>query len=267
MNQASPYQVPATVWQSIETEVQRLTVMIESNQELTPADVQEVKRLVTQVETTQKAYNKAVQDAAASYKRKVVEKLREIGYDKIDAYITLKKQEQKKEISDRLNQKIETYNNIIDEIVQDTTYVKNLAISKNLASIMLPLFPNVNSGAKNKAINDWTPIRTVITKIINDVDKQLNQLVLMLPNGSKTMGLLMTYFQTGDITLLSSLPQQLELDRRYIEDTLLSNKLQTEDDVLATIREIQLGSAENSDKLNQIERVISVWRTKHPKFL
>ena len=65
----SNYQVSAETWTAIEAEVNRLLPSIESDADLTPDDVKEVKRLVALVENSMKAYNKELTAAYKTTKR------------------------------------------------------------------------------------------------------------------------------------------------------------------------------------------------------
>ena len=82
------YQIAPQLWDAITSEVNRLLPSIQSGEELTPDDVKEVRRLVGLVQNASKQYNKALTESYRNYKSILEQKLIEIGYGKIDEYIT-----------------------------------------------------------------------------------------------------------------------------------------------------------------------------------
>lgn len=121
----SNYQVAAATWTAIEQEVNRLLPSIENNAELTPDDVKEVKRLVALVENSIKTYNKELTSAYNQYKKLLNDKLAEIGYPTIGAYIVRKRNEQQAQVSARLNEKVDTFTKIVEEALSKTALVKD----------------------------------------------------------------------------------------------------------------------------------------------
>lgn len=253
----SNYQVSAETWTAIEAEVNRLLPSIESDADLTPDDVKEVKRLVVLVENSMKAYNKELTAAYKNYKTLLNNKLAEIGYPTINAYIVRRRNEQQAQVSARLNEKVNTFTQMVDRVLQTTNLLKEATFASLIARQMMALFPKVNSGAQDKNISDWTPIELIVTELIHEADAAMHPIYTTMPltsNVAKTFG---QYFTTGDKTLLQQLPTDLQADREWLLERNIAQQLETEDDLFDMIKGVI--EERTPETLQQVRQLISIW--------
>ncbi len=253
----SNYQVAAATWTAIEQEVNRLLPSIESNAELTPNDVKEVKRLVALVDNSIKTYNKELTSAYNQYKKLLNDKLAEIGYPTIEAYIVRKRNEQQAQVSARLNEKVDTFTKIVEQALSKTALVKDALFTPLIARQMMALFPKINSGAADKSISDWEPIKKIVNELIADADTVMHPLYVQMPlttNVAKTFG---QYFTTGDRTLLQHLPEQLKADQEWLLERNIAQQLTSEDALFDMMKSII--DERTPETLQQVRQLISIW--------
>lgn len=253
----SNYQVAAATWTAIEQEVNRLLPSIENNAELTPDDVKEVKRLVALVENSIKTYNKELTSAYNQYKKLLNDKLAEIGYPTIGAYIVRKRNEQQAQVSAQLNEKVDTFTKIVEEALSKTALVKDALFAPLIARQMMALFPKINSGAADKSISDWEPIKKIVNELIADADTVMHPLYVQMPlttNVAKTFG---QYFTTGDRTLLQHLPEQLKADQEWLLERNIAQQLTSEDALFDMMKNII--DERTPETLQQVRQLISIW--------
>lgn len=253
----SNYQVAAATWTAIEQEVNRLLPSIENNAELTPDDVKEVKRLVALVENSIKTYNKELTSAYNQYKKLLNDKLAEIGYPTIGAYIVRKRNEQQAQVSARLNEKVDTFTKIVEQALSKTALVKDALFAPLIARQMMALFPKINSGAADKSISDWEPIKKIVNELIADADTVMHPLYVQMPlttNVAKTFG---QYFTTGDRTLLQHLPEQLKADQEWLLERNIAQQLTSEDALFDMMKSII--DERTPETLQQVRQLISIW--------
>ena len=253
----SNYQVAAATWTAIEQEVNRLLPSIENDAELTPDDVKEVKRLVALVENSIKTYNKELTSAYNQYKKLLNDKLAEIGYPTIGAYIVRKCNEQQAQVSARLNEKVDTFTKIVEEALSKTALVKDALFAPLIARQMMALFPKINSGAVDKSISDWEPIKKIVNELVADADTVMHPLYVQMPlttNVAKTFG---QYFTTGDRTLLQHLPEQLKADQEWLLERNIAQQLTSEDALFDMMKSII--DERTPETLQQVRQLISIW--------
>lgn len=255
------YQVSTGTWDAITQEVTRLTPMIQNNEDLTPDDVKEVKRLVKEVETASKEYNKALTASYKQYKAMLSAKLEEIGYTVIDNYIVKRRKEQQDAISTRLTSKVNHFTDLVRGEIEKTTNLKHAKFIAPIPSQMMALFPNVNSGAVTKEISDWSPIELMVHELITYADEKVNNLITELPATSVVANTFGQFFTTGDRSLLENLHNVLRNDSEWLMNRHIALQLKSEDDLLTMISDI--ANEKSVESVNQIKRLLNIWDTKH----
>lgn len=263
-NQNMNYTIPEELWASIKEETTRLTAILDSGGELQPSDVQKVTSSVRQLESAQDVYSAAAAKAVKLYKSNIAKRLSEIGYQRIDNYISVKKQEQKNLLSKTLTEKLVTFNQLVDECLSETKHLKDSALKEAVPNHLLHLFPKVNSGAKANAISDWAPIKTVISNLLNHVDATYQPIYHQLPISSQTILLYAKVLQTGDLELLKKLPEMNAIDQTYLQNKAVAKQLTTENVVVDMLAKI-INDKTDSDtqKLLNVDRLMSIWHNKH----
>lgn len=255
------YQISTGTWDAITQEVMRLTPMIQNNEDLTPDDVKEVKRLVKEVETASKEYNKALTASYKQYKAMLSAKLEEIGYTVIDNYIVKRRKEQQDAISTRLTSKVNHFTDLVRGEIEKTTNLKHTKFIAPIPSQMMALFPNVNSGAVTKEISDWSPIELMVHELITYADEKVNNLIIELPATSVVANTFGQFFTTGDRSLLENLHDVLRNDSEWLMNRHIALQLKSEDDLLTMISDI--ANEKRAESVNQIKRLLNIWDTKH----
>jgi hypothetical protein len=257
------YQIAPQLWEAITSEVNRLLPSIQSGEELTPDDVKEVRRLVGLVQNASKQYNKALTESYRNYKSILEQKLIEIGYGQIDAYITQKRKEQQTEISNRLTEKVNRFTNYVQSQIQETEHLKETQFVGAIPGQLMTLFPNVNSGAQTKEIKNWQPIEDIIREMIHYADTQITPIIKQIPSSSNIAQTFGKYFTTGDRTLIhpDNLKANLQLDQEWLREKMIAEQLTSEETLLQMIGAI---AAENTnDSLSQIRQLIGIWDRRH----
>lgn len=257
------YQIAPQLWEAITSEVNRLLPSIQSGEELTPDDVKEVRRLVGLVQNASKQYNKALTESYRNYKSILEQKLIDIGYGYIDAYITQKRQEQQTEISNRLTEKVNRFTNYVQSQIQETEHLKETQFVGAIPGQLMTLFPNVNSGAQTREIKNWQPIEDIIREMIHYADTQITPIIKQIPSSSNIAQTFGKYFTTGDRTLIhpDNLKANLQLDQNWLREKMIAEQLTSEETLLQMIGAI---AAENTnDSLSQIRQLIGIWDRRH----
>ena len=257
------YQIAPQLWEAITSEVNRLLPSIQSGEELTPDDVKEVRRLVGLVQNASKQYNKALTESYRNYKSILEQKLIDIGYGYIDAYITQKRQEQQTEISNRLTEKVNRFTNYVQSQIQETEHLKETQFVGAIPGQLMTLFPNVNSGAQTRGIKNWQPIEDIIREMIHYADTQITPIIKQIPSSSNIAQTFGKYFTTGDRTLIhpDNLKANLQLDQNWLREKMIAEQLTSEETLLQMIGAI---AAENTnDSLSQIRQLIGIWDRRH----
>lgn len=255
------YAMDESIWQEIKDEVAQLKVRIQNEEELTPNDVANVKQLVGKVNATAKEYNQALSQAYKSYKRRLDEQLEQIGYPIIENYIAQKRKEQKDEVSQRLNEKIDTFHHLVQEALDETTLLKQTTIANTIAGQMMRLFPKLASGARNKEISDWQPIQHVVHECITYAESQMQKVYVILPPQSHVANTFRQFFATGDRSVFDNLTDDLQADRPLIEEYLLAKEMKSEADVVRLIHEATKEG--NPNALEQVHRLLYIWKLYH----
>ena len=248
--------VDPTVWNQIRDETARLIPLIEAEgADLSPDEFKDVKKLAKTVRDHVTKYRSELRKHTNLYKTRVEEELDAINYGKIEDYMGKRREEHQKELSDRLNNQLSTFNRVVAEELSKTNHVKSSSLAGQVSNLLMKRFPNVNSGAKSKEIKKWNPIEAVIRLSIGKVDAVMaNQpLIQQLPAHSKTMRELGQYLETGDENLLENIASCLEEDRVIIQRLVLKSRVETADATVNEMKAVLSTEAISSDTM--IERV------------
>lgn len=252
----SQFLVDPTVWSQIRDETARLIPLIEDEgADLSPNEFKDVKKLAKTVRDHVTKYRSELRKQTNLYKTRVEEELDAINYGKIEDYMGKRRVEHQKEISDRLNNQLSTFNRVVAEELSKTNHVKSSSLAGQVSNLLMKRFPNVNSGAKSKEIKKWNPIEAVIRLSIGKVDAvMVNQpLIQQLPSHSKTMRELGQYLETGDENLLENIASCLEEDRVIIQRLVLKSRVETADATVNEMKAVLSTEAISADTM--IERV------------
>lgn len=252
----SQFLVDPTVWSQIRDETARLIPLIEDEgADLSPNEFKDVKKLAKTVRDHVTKYRSELRKQTNLYKTRVEEELDAINYGKIEDYMGKRREEHQKELSDRLNNQLSTFNRVVAEELSKTNHVKSSSLAGQVSNLLMKRFPNVNSGAKSKEIKKWNPIEAVIRLSIGKVDAvMVNQpLIQQLPAHSKTMRELGQYLETGDENLLENIASCLEEDRVIIQRLVLKSRVETADATVNEMKAVLSTEAISADTM--IERV------------
>ena len=252
----SQFLVDPTVWNQIRDETARLIPLIEAEgADLSPDEFKDVKKLAKTVRDHVTKYRAELRKQTNLYKTRVEDELDAINYNKIEDYMGERRKEHQKELSDRLNNQLSTFNRVVAEELSKTNHVKSSSLAGQVSNLLMKRFPNVNSGAKSKEIKKWNPIEAVVRLSIGKVDAVMaNQpLIQQLPAHSSTMRELGQYLETGDENLLENIASCLEEDRVIIQRLVLKSRVETADATVNEMKAVLSTEAISSDTM--IERV------------
>lgn len=263
----SQFLADPTVWDEIRDETQRLIPLIEQKDaDLSPEEFKKVKQLAKNVRNHVTKYRAEVKKQTDIYKDRIESELEAINYGKIEAYMTKRREENQKELSDRLNNQLSTFNRLVAEELSKTNHIKSSSLASQVSNLLMKRFPNVNSGAKSKQIKKWNPIESVIRVAITKVDDVMNEqpIIQHLPAHSTTMRELCRYLAEGDENILDNVASWLEDDKTIIQRLVLKSRVETADDTVNEMRAVL--STESISSGTMIERVrilLSVYDANH----
>lgn len=245
-----------TVWDEIRTETQRLIPLIEQQgDDLSPEEFKKVKQLAKNVRDHVTKYRAEVKKQTTIYKERIETELDAIDYGKIESYMTKRREENQKEVSDRLNEQLSIFNRLVAEELSKTNHIKSSSLASQVSNLLMKRFPNVNSGAKSKEIKKWNPIESVIRLTITKVDEVMmaQPLIQQLPAHSTTMRQLGRYLAEGDDHILDNVSSWLEDDKAIIQRLVLKSRVETADDTVNEMKAVLATESISSDVM--IERV------------
>lgn len=250
-----------TKWEALQAETQRVLALLDNgDEELTPDDIKDVRALKRELDMSIKEYNKRIRQTADNYKQLAEEKLEEIGYPRIEAFVEQKKQEHKNELNQRINTKQAKFRALVEDALDKTEFLSNLSIAAHFEAGLLQLFPDVSSGAKNKENMDEETISKVINHIFKAIETNLTELpksqwVIQLPPQSNTLRLVMDIIRTGDLKQATSIADAYKQDQYYIEDLQLMQAVTSTSSALAVIQAILNSDRDEETKLAYIRRI------------
>lgn len=261
------YEVSDTTWQALRAEILRLTALIHAGTDLEPKDVKHVRALAKQVRDYGVLYRRAITTAANDYKSLLDEELTNLGYGEIETYVEGKRQEQQREISDRLNAKIGHFNDLVRNELAQTQMLKSSSIANYVGNNLLSRFPKINSGAASKQIDNWNPIESVVHMSITAADNVLvaNPILQQMPATAKAMRSISDYLATGDVHKTENIHQDLMEDRPVIQRMALKPRVQTDESTVDEIQSVlNTADIDAKTKLERIQLLLQVYNsTQH----
>ncbi len=256
------YEPSPSMWEDLTSEIDRIITMINSNADLTPEDVKHVRSLAKQVRDYGVKYRKEITVQATAYKQLLDKKLSELGYSTIEDYIHKKQQEQKAEQNQRLNAKISHFNSIVQEELNNTTYVKNSNIANFVPNAFLSRFPKINSSAKKNEIDDWSPIKSIIHISLVTVDKCLkeNPIMMQLPASSNSLRSMTNYLETGSQESITEIKNTLMLDKDLIQRLTIKQRVKTSKSTVNEIQSVLKSDIDDNTKLQRISLLLEIYK-------
>lgn len=255
------YLASSTVWSELVTETARLNKLIDSGAKLTPDDVKDVSRLAKTVKNYGVLYRRAVTKTATNYKDLLNQRLSAIGYDKIEDYVEARKREASNAREDRLNQKVDKFNQLVATELSKSKVLQNSSIARQVAPDLGRRFPKLNSGAKNKEIKDWEPVEAIVRLSILTADKAFidHPTLKLLPNYAHSVSAINQYLATGDDSLIKGLDDKLKEDQDLLRKIAIKQKVKTDHDALSQIELVLKSSQDDHVKLTYIKRLIDTY--------
>lgn len=259
---AAEYTVSSEIWEALTREINVVVARIEAGENLEPEDVKQVRSLKKQVESYLTTFNKAMRNAQASYKSLIAQQLNDLGYDRIEAYITKRREEQTKEQNDRLAAKQTKLREIVERRLKETKLVKGTALAGEMLPAFAHRFPNMNSSAKDKNILNWEPYEATIKTVLNMLDVFFADPIfpgaVNLPITSATMQQLLAYVRDGDLEHLKAMRQIYAQDKPILEEQKLRLQITDKEIALAQITAIIEQEGSTEEKLCAIGKIIRI---------
>lgn len=248
-----------SLWEQIASEVHTLLPKVQ-NDTLTSDDIKNVQGLVAHVKQSSTDYNRYLNGLMAGYKAELQQNLNAIGYPVIEQYVVRKRTAQQQEVNRRIAEKNELFQQYVNNALLGTLYIHNSTLRNHLISFMHPLFPKLSSGAESKMMTerDWANVHSVVNNLVRAIDSTMNPVIAQLPLHSQTMKLYVDVLRTADISKLHNIQEAIAEDRMFFIELILTQKLQTEDDVLGQIAEVI--NSESTDKISQIQFILDIWK-------
>lgn len=252
-----------TVWDELTTETARLNSLLDSGQNLSPEDIKDVSNLAKKVKNYGVLYRREVTKVAKNYKEFLNEQLTSIGYDKIEQYVESRKFEASNARRDRQNRKANKFNSLVNQELNNLTYLPKSSLRYSVVNALGSRFPKINSGAKNKEINDWKAIETVVNLTLSNIEKIMEKypVIVKLPQISISIRNLTDYLKSGDENLITddAIKLALKQDHDLILEIVVKNKYQTDKDVINGINDILGQKQDDHSKLTSIKRLIDLY--------
>lgn len=242
---ASGYTVSAELWQQLEDEIKLVSDRIEAGEDMVPEDVAKVRSLKSQVDAYVTSFNKAARDAQAKYRRLIDERLAELGFPKVEAFIAKKREEQTRTTNERITVKMDTLRNLTEGLLSRTVKLKDTSLAQELLPAFAARFPKVQSGAKNAEIKNWTPYYQIVSHTITVLDMFFQEPIyadaVLLPLHSGTMRELLAYVKDGGAAHLTKILDIYEADAPLLRVEKLKRSLHGKEDGLRHIASVLKG--------------------------
>lgn len=239
---ASEYSVSADLWGRLEDEIIAVSERIKAGEELVPDDVANVRKLKSQVENYVTSFNKALRTAQNQYRTLVDRRLAELGYNNIEQFVAMKRQEQTNLQNIRIADKMGTLQNTLNRLLEQTEKLKETQIAKELLPAFTARFPKVQSGAKNNDIADWRPYVAIMSHTITLMDVFFRDPkyadAVLLPIHSGTIRELLAYARDGSEEHLANVKVKYQEDQNIIRTEKLKQQLKTKSDGVNHIRQV-----------------------------
>ena len=259
---ASEYTVSNTVWEALTEEINAVVTRIDAGEELVPEDVSRVRQLKNQVDSYLSAFNKAMRTAQTNYKELLANQLQQLGYDKIDSYIQMKRAKQTEEQNQRLLTKQTAFNELVSVALTSTTHVKDTALATELLPALMHRFPKLNSASKNAEVVNWGPYQSVIETTMKMLDcffaDKSFEGATRLPITSATYQQLLSYVRDGNLEHLKIMRDVFAKDTHYLEMVTLRDEITTKDIGLSKIESLLLSDLSIDDKVANINKIMSI---------
>lgn len=262
---ANDYTVSADLWQRLETEIQTVSERIKAGDELVPDDVTNVRKLKSQVDKYVTDFNRAMKEAQTLYRKMVDKRLTELGFDEIERFTAMKRQEQTDLVNSRMAYKMECLKTISDGLLAQTKRLKDMAVATELLPAFTARFPNIQSGAKNKDITDWKPYFAIIHRTMTVIDTFFcdpeYEDAALLPLHSGTIKELLAFAKDGKEEHLANVTVKYKEDEPLIRMEKLKASLKTKEDGINQIRQIldNMGSLEELSEGARQVRTEQTW--------
>ena len=253
------YNLTESTWEETKAEIHRVKALIESNAELTPEDVKDVTQFAKKIQDLGANYRKAINKTAKDYNDYLTALLSSEGYDVIVDFIEQKKKAHQLEVSERINEKVTQYRDIIDSELMSHPLVSSTSLKDVVYNAFLSRFPNISSGDKRKVIKDWDAIQLVVKTHLDNVENVLKYypIISQLPAGSHSLMALTEYLKISAEYGLQNISAILQQDRTLIEQIALRQQVPTADAAVQLIMQVIQSDVTTEEKLSQIQQVLT----------
>lgn len=262
---ASDYSVSADLWGRLEDEIRLVSDRITAGDELVPEDVSNVRKLKSQVDGYVTSFNKAMREAQSKYRGMVDRRLTELGYDNIEKFVAMKRQEQTSTQDGRIAYKMGTLKNLSDGLLARTEKLKDTPMARELLPAFTARFPKVQSGDKRNDITDWRPYFAVMSHAVSVMDTFFRdpkyEDAILLPIYSGTIRELLAYAKDGSEEHLANVKVKFIEDQHLIRAEKLKKRLKTKSDGVEYIRSIMedMGGLEGLSEAAKTVRMEQAW--------
>lgn len=262
---ASDYSVSADLWGLLEDEIKAVSDRITAGEELVPEDVANVRKLKSQVDGYVTSFNKAMREAQSKYKGMVDRRLTELGYNNIEQFVAMKRQEQTNAQDARIAYKMGTLRNLSEGLLARTEKLKDTPLAKELLPAFTARFPKVQSGAKGNDINDWRPYFNIMSHAVSVMDTFFRdpkyEDAMLLPIYSGTIRELLAYARDGSEEHLANVKVKYNEDQHFIRDEKLKQSLKSKSDGVEHIRQVleDMGDLNSLSEAAKTVRMEQAW--------
>lgn len=261
---AEEHTVSPELWEALTAEINAVVTRIDAGEELTPEDVKQVRSLKKQVEEYLGVFNKAMRNAQDTYKQLIAKQLDDLGYTKIENYITVQRTKMVNEQNQRLSAKQNKLRELVTDMLAKMPHLQKTALAGELLPAFVHRFPNINSSAKTKEITNWGPYEAVIRTTLGILETFFADPVfegaMTLPVTSATVQQLLRYVREGDLSILSVMRTVFAKDAEYLKTERLKKEITTKEEALTKIAEImnQNEGVTPDEKIREIGRIVRI---------
>lgn len=252
----------ADLWSRMETEIKKVNELIENNVALTNNDIKQLRAIHKEVESHKKAFSKQLKERVSMWNGLVDQKLEEIGYVRINTILDEIKAQNAQERDKRLEVKLERLKEIIQNNVTNNTNLEWLSVNIDYLSCFLAMFPDLNTGAKNKDKIDWSVVELVVSTMCTNANNKIGEFnktdIETLSTASDFNQTFVQYFRTGNEELLTSLTELTMNDKEYLMNKKLEAMITSDEIAYEMIVNTINKDLEINKKLQLIRKITEI---------
>lgn len=254
------YEITEGLWQAITEETKQIVARIEKGENLDPNDVTAVRQLKKEIDQYVSNFQKAMRDAQANYKEQVNQKLSQIGYPVIEAYVAKKRREESDRQNAILRQKGERFESLVQQAKRTCARLQAASYVHQIEAALRERYPKLCSAAEKNTIKNWDQMENSTRQSLLLVESFYASYpeALKLPNQSRTTQDILRYLRTADSKYLCRLKEDLVADQPLLAEIQLKASIKSKADAVERIKQVCDGDKSDAEKLTEIAKLVQL---------